>query len=100
MPAERGNIRMVEVKTLYEAVFSNIAGNIGESIGLSKPTLGGLLETLTRKYGKKFGDWVLDPQTGDFVNGVCVLINGRRSPLDAALTDGDEVSFIMALAGG
>ena len=91
---------MAEVRTLYFAVFEQIAGRRGESLKLEEPTFGALVGILDRRYGRRFGDTLLDRQTGYFQPGVIALANGRQLDPGSPLAEGDEVVFMVAMAGG
>jgi len=91
---------MVKVKACYHAFFSQIAGRDEEVVFLEQPTLGALVESLLESYGAEFAAALLDANTGDLSLGVSLLVNGSRVPFDAELRDGDEVYFLMAMAGG
>ncbi len=91
---------MIQVKTTYGSLFSRLAGCKGETINLETPTLDGLVRTITGKHSKAFGEAVSDPKTGELLPGTAVLVNGKHVSGDVDLNDGDEVTFIIAFAGG
>lgn len=67
------------------------------------PTVGALLEELSRRWGKAFDDQLFDDE-GHLLPGVIVLVNGRHiAHLDGRetpLCDGDAVDLFPPLAGG
>lgn len=91
---------MAEVRTAYYAVFEEITGRRGDSVKLDEPTFGALVGVLDGRYGRRFGDTLLDRQTGYFQPGVIALANGRQLEASTPLADGDEVVFMVAMAGG
>lgn len=91
---------MIEIKAVYHAVFEELAGRCGEQIALDQSSFGALIEQLDRRYGRCFGDTLLDRRTGYFKPGVIALANGRQLEPSTALADGDEVVFLVAMAGG
>ena len=91
---------MLHVRTVYDALFSDIAGCNSDVIAVSKPTVAGLIQAADKKYGKKFGEALLDPDTAQLIPAVSVLANGRRLAIDDKLRDGDEVAFFPPVTGG
>ena len=90
------------VKTLYTSLFRNITGKAEEAIYLETPVVKELIDYLSRLYGPKFRELVIDPQTGEFslTRGVCIFVDGHRVGMSDRLSEGDEVAFLMAMAGG
>ena len=91
---------MIEIKAVYHAVFEELAGRSGEQIALDQSSFGALVEHLDLRYGHSFVDTLLDRRTGYFKSGVIALANGRQLEPSTVLADGDEVVFLVALAGG
>jgi molybdopterin converting factor small subunit len=91
---------MIEIKAVYHAVFEELAGRPGEQITIDQSNFGALIEQLDLRYGHSFGDTLLDRRTGYFKAGVIALANGRQLEPSTALADGDEVFFLVAMAGG
>ena len=63
-----------------------------------------LLESLVRRYGKEFKEYVFDP-VSNYVRGhLQLLVNGRNiaslSGLDTRLEDGDVFAIIPPVGGG
>jgi molybdopterin converting factor small subunit len=92
---------MVKVKTWYHGPFSDIVGLEHEdNILAERPTLADLFDALVTRYGDGFKEILLASDTGEISPGVVVLVNSTLCPRDTELKDGDEVAFLMALAGG
>ena len=91
---------MIEIKAVYHAVFQELAGRRGEQIALDQSSFDALIEQLDLRYGRSFGDTLLDRRTGYFKSGVIALANGRQLEPSTVLGDGDEVIFLVAMAGG
>lgn len=91
---------MARVFVFYDGVFSRLTGREQEWVELGTPAFSHLMETLCQRYGEGFREAVLDPLYGELRSGVSVLSNGRRVNLDSPLNDGDEVAFLVAIAGG
>ena len=91
---------MIRVKVRYQAVFSDITGSEEDTVLAEQLTLGGLVTKLVSRFGEPFKDLLLEPHSGDIRSGMTVLVNGRLQPRDTRLQDGDEVVFLMPLAGG
>ncbi|HSH68315.1 MAG TPA: MoaD/ThiS family protein [Deferrisomatales bacterium] len=73
------------------------------TVQISQPTLGELLNQLRGTYGAPLGKALFTPQ-GAVDNAIQILHNGRdflaRDALDQPLDDGDQVTFMMMMAGG
>jgi molybdopterin converting factor small subunit len=91
---------MIQVKVGYHAAFSDITGVEEDVILAEELTLGELVTILVTRYGDPFKDLLLDPHTGDIRSGIMVLVNDLLPSRGARLHDGDEVVFLMPLAGG
>ena len=91
---------MIEIKAVYHAVFEELTGRQGEQIALDQSSFGALIEQLDLRYGRSFVDTLLDRRTGYFKSGVIALANGRQLEPSTALAHGDEVFFLVAMAGG
>lgn len=91
---------MIEIKAVYHAVFEELAGRRGEQITLEQSSFGALIEQLDLRYGRSFVDTLLDRRTGYFRAGVIALANGHQVEPSTALAHGDEVVFLVAMAGG
>jgi molybdopterin converting factor small subunit len=91
---------MIEIKTVYHAVFEELAGRRDEQITIDQASFGALVDQLDLRYGRSFGDTLLDRRTGYFKSGVIALANGRQLEPSTALADGDEVVFLVAMSGG
>ena len=70
---------------------------------IDEPTLGGLLRQLQSTYGAPLRKALFTPQ-GAVDNAIQILHNGRdfvaRDALGQHLDDGDQVTFMMMMAGG
>ena len=55
---------------------------------------------LIKKYGRRFGDALIDQDTGKKKIGYNVFVNDKFADLDLPLSDEDEVVFLPPLAGG
>lgn len=91
---------MARVSVFYDGVFGRITGREREWVELGSPDFSHLMEALSRQYGKSFREAVLDEAGADIRPGISVLNNGRRVDLTSRLNDGDEVAFLIAIAGG
>ena len=91
----------VKVKIWYHGPFFDITGREEEdNVFPGRPTLADLFDTLTAKYGDEFKEMLSASHTGGFSPGVVVFVNSTQLPIDTELKDGDEVAFLMAIAGG
>lgn len=68
-----------------------------------EPTLGGLLRALTERYGQAFAKRLI-AEGGQLSPSVLVSVSGQSEHaarrLDTVIHDGDEITFLNALAGG
>lgn len=90
------------VKTLYASTFRDITGKVEETVPLERPVVKELVDYLTRVYGKKFRDLVIDPATGDITvqGGIFIAVGGHRVKMTDTISEGDTVAFLMGMAGG
>lgn len=91
---------MIKLEINYYSTFAKITGKTFEMVELENPTLRELVGQLRRKYGDKFSEVTCDDTKGDLKDGISVLINGRKLPLDTTLHSSDQVAFLMPMAGG
>ncbi|MFH0725567.1 MAG: MoaD/ThiS family protein [Pseudomonadota bacterium] len=68
-------------------------------------TLRRLLDHLILQFGKELADQIFVPDTGEIVDHLMLLVNGRNyrvmpEGLDTSLKDGDEVTLFPPAAGG
>lgn len=91
---------MARIKVVYDGYFGAIAGRRSEEVDFPGGTMADLVRSLGQRHGPRFLHIVLDPATGEVAETVGLLVNGQRPPLTLMLREGDEVAFLMALAGG
>jgi molybdopterin converting factor small subunit len=90
----------MKVTAIYVSGFSHITPLRRETVSLDGDTLADLIEALQERHGRKFRDAIVEPHTGGILPGMAVLVSGRRLDPTAKLSNGDEVVFVMAIAGG
>jgi len=90
----------MQLKVRYLIPFRSITKKREEVFSFSGDTLSVLIDHLTRKYGSRFGEKLIDPQSGKKTDGFTVMVGGRYVDLNATLKEGDEVVFLAPLAGG
>jgi len=91
---------MAQVKASYFGLFQEMTQRKQDVLQFDRPVLTDLLRELEVRYGRRFIEAAIDPRTNDLRAGVMVLVNGRRLDFGAPLQDGDEVAFMIAMAGG
>jgi MoaD family protein len=78
-------------------------GNKELDVEFSGETVNDLIEFLVDRYGKKARQALFD-ESGKFDPLVQVLLNGEewvtRDQFDKGLNDGDQIVFMMLMAGG
>lgn len=66
-------------------------------------TIKDLIEELTRRYGQRAREALLD-EGGKFDTMIQIVLNGERwipgNELDTRLSDGDSVAFMLLIGGG
>ena len=90
-----------QVKVLLAATFREIAGQreILEEVG-SGITLGDLLTTLAKRYGRDF-DGIVDSRTGEISLETWVMVNGKSvRRTDIELRENDVVMITVPTGGG
>ena len=88
------------VTAVYVSGFSQITHLQRETVSLAGETLGDLIAALQERHGPEFRDAIVDPHTGNILPGMAVLVGGHRLDPSAKIANGDEVAFVMAIAGG
>ena len=89
------------VKVLLVAMFREIAGRreILEEVG-SGITLGDLLTTLAKRYGRDFNE-IIDSKTGQISLETWVMVNGKSvRRTDIELKDNNVVMITVPIGGG
>jgi MoaD family protein len=91
---------MARVTVHFYGSFRHVAGKEEESVELAEATLEGLVQAMERSYGQRFSQTLRDPQK-QLSPGMMALVNGKQFPgWQTPLSDGDEVTFLSAIAGG
>ena len=90
-----------QVTVKFQAMYRDIVGKreIVQTIN-SDSTLGDLLNTLAKNYGKDFND-IIDQKTGQINIDSWVMLNGRSvRKTDTKLNDNDMVYIGVPMGGG
>lgn len=90
----------LRVAIVYTTPFSEIASTESETVMLPVATVTDLVGVLAKRFGPKFEETLIDSDIRDIRPGMVILLNGHRCDLSTKLEDGDEVGFLMAMAGG
>ena len=90
--------------------FTNLREIIGkkeETLKFSegeKVTIEIVLETLAQRYGKRFVEYVYDPNIGEVGGFLQFLVNGKNAAtlncLETVLEDGDVLAILPPVSGG
>ena len=109
---ETGKLNMAEPKSVEVRVrfLPPLSSTVGrDSVGLmleGEPTVQTVIDALVQRFdNSKFRDHLYDTK-GRMIPVWCVLVNGRTVALNdpegatTAVEDGDEVTFLLNLAGG
>jgi molybdopterin converting factor small subunit len=91
---------MAKVSVFYDGVFAGLTGREKEWVELEVSDFSHLVDKLSKDYGDRFREAVLDTERMEVRAGVSVLNNGRRVELKTLLQEGDEVAFLISIAGG
>ena len=88
---------------LFLPVLPEVIGRKELEVEFAGETVNDLIEHLVAQYGRKAGKALYD-STGKLDPVIQVLLNGKEwvthDRLDTALQDGDEVMFMIMMAGG
>ena len=105
--SERGNNTSVKVIVHLYPPLNNAAGKSRVDIALGdKNTVAGVIDKLADEFGPKFRSLLFDDR-GLIIPGWCARINqdpplhfNQVDTLATMISDGDEISILLALAGG
>lgn len=89
------------VKVLLHAMFKEIAGQraILQEVD-SDSTIGDILNTLAKKYGKDFNT-IIDSKTGKISSETLVMLNGKSvRKTDVKVKDRDVIMITVPVGGG
>ncbi|MEE9202958.1 MAG: MoaD/ThiS family protein [Dehalococcoidia bacterium] len=91
---------MAKVTVRFYGSFRHITGKEEESVEPAEATLEGLVQAMEGSYGQRFTQVLRDPQK-QLSAGMMALVNGKQFPgWQTPLAQGDEVTFLSAIAGG
>ena len=97
----------MQVSVRFFTSLREIAGKKEETLKFpadQKVTVKGVLETLKRRYGKQFVEYVYDRKTGEVKGFLQFLINGKSATtmngLQTSLQDGDVLAVLPPVGGG
>ncbi len=93
---------MITIHAEYHSHFKEIAGRPGDTFQLERPLVSELATLLTKKYGERMSNLLLDP-TGKKLNANGTMYmgsGGRRIDIDDILEDGETIAFLVGIAGG
>jgi len=95
---------MSSVKVEFLSLLSDIIDEDDLEIHIqNNSTLIQLIRTMSDRYGEDFRNKVLDDK-GNLLNYILLAINGNQitttNKNDVLIQDGDQISFIPAIAGG
>lgn len=74
-------------------------------MALEGGTLRSLLQELGEQLGEEFRQAIFEPETGQLLDHIAVMVNGRHyahlpGGLDSELKDGDAIAIFPPVAGG
>jgi MoaD family protein len=98
-------VSLINVNLVYLTAFQEITGKREEKIEVGEGSkLKDLLESLSQRYGKKFGETLFDPK-GKVHDYNHITLNGQLAHLldenfEIKLSDGDRVVIAHAVSGG
>jgi MoaD family protein len=97
----------VQVSVRFFTSLREIVGKKEETLKFlrgEEVTVEVVLETLRRRYGKQFVEYVYDRETGDVKGFLQFLINGKSAStmkgLETELVDGDVLAILPPVGGG
>lgn len=97
-------MRMPRVKICVFADLRDLLGFSVVDLDTQPESVRELIDTLSRRYNRRFRRLLIDRKTGDLKRFYKILVNGRDidflDRLDTRLKDGDELSFFSPAGGG
>jgi len=95
---------MIEIRIYFFSVLSDITNKDEITLSIdNNPTVKKIINRIILDFGKKFGELILK-NPNEINDYILIAKNGKDirtlSNLDTLLQDGDELSFLPAIAGG
>ena len=97
----------MQVSVRFFTVLREVTGKKEETIqfaGGEKITVGAVLRTLMKRYGKPFAEYVYDPQNSGVKGFLQFFINGQSTSalngLESELHNGEVLAIVPPVGGG
>jgi molybdopterin synthase sulfur carrier subunit len=97
----------VQISIRFFTVLREVTGKKEETIEFQegeKSTIDTVLKNLSKRYGKRFSEYLYDPQTGEVKHFLQFLVNGKSTyninGLETELANGDVIAIIPPVGGG
>lgn len=97
----------MQISVRFFTRLREITGKREETLRFPKdetPTIRTILETLSKRYGKDFTEYVYDKKTREAKSFLQFLVNGRGVPpteeMNVKLSDGDVLAIVPPVGGG
>jgi len=95
---------MINIKICFLSILADITGKKEINLVVNEnSTIKQILETLIFKFGKEFEKTILN-SPNDLSNYIILGLNGKQirsfDYLNKVIQEGDEISFLPAIAGG
>ena len=93
---------MITVQVCFKSHFKELAGTSEDSFELEKGNMKELASKICGKYGKKMQAMLMDPENQSLNDRGTMFVNskGLRVSIEDRLDDGEQVTFLVGIAGG
>ena len=93
---------MITVSVLFKSHFKELAGTSEDSFELEKGNMKELASKICEKYGKKMQAMLMDPENCGLNDRGTMFVNSRglRVSIEDRLDNGEQLTFLVGIAGG
>ncbi len=93
---------MIQVRVCFKSHFKELAGTSEDCFQLEKGNMGELATKICSRYGEKMQALLMDPENHGLNERGTMFVNSRglRVSIEDELEDGEQVTFLVGIAGG
>jgi len=93
---------MIKVRVCFKSHFKELAGTAEDCFELEKGDMAELASQICSRYGKNMQALLMDPENHGLNERGTMFVNSRgiRVSIEDELKDGEQVTFLVGIAGG